>query len=254
MPAQIRIPAKARPAYGSDQHMAIVQPDGTEIDFWGADKGFNNTSADWQTGQTINFWSGNSCGNFYTGSGFFNPSATAGDACLAGGTVRQSELAAGQINHALFLVVNCVSPSVYLYPSGHVGGANCTDGSGLNIPTGARVQLTLTDAQINALGLSLWQTAILHAMHRYGGYIMDTNGGGSRTTDLLKVSMPEDPTPYVWFGVSVPMDTQAVTWGWNGVVISGTSYLRYISTDNWGLDLGAYTIIVDTCYALGTCS
>ena len=33
-PKTMYMPAKARPALGSDAHMAVVQPDGTEIDMW----------------------------------------------------------------------------------------------------------------------------------------------------------------------------------------------------------------------------
>ena len=254
VPAQIRIPAKARSTGGGDHHMAIVQPDGTEIDFWGATGPYlasnssSTTGLDYQSGNWIKYYSGNTCGNFYTGTGFKFPDATAGDGCLAGGVIRQSELAAGAINHALFLVTNCTSPTVHLFPSSANGGSHCTDGSGLNIPMGARVQLTLTDAQINALSVSVWQKTILHAMHRYGGYIMDTDTGGARTTRLLYYGKPESPAPYAAFGVTPPLDTQAATWGWN--FTNG----HYISTDNWAIDLGAYVIVVDPCYALGTCS
>ena len=81
---------------------------------------------------------------------------------------------------------------------------------------------------------------------------MDTRGGSSNTS-LLEVSMKEDSQPYISWNQFVPMDVLAKSWGWTPVTISGTTEPRYFSTDNWGIDLGRYTIIVDPCYAKGTC-
>lgn len=249
IPSQIRVPAKARPAGGGDSHMAVIQPDGTEVDMWGVSK----PSGDWQSGQTISFLSGGRCGNFYTGSGFRPDVATAGNACLAGGIVRPAELEAGEINHALFLVVSCVASNAILYPATWYA-YQCSDG-GKNVPIGARVQLTLTESQIDALNVSRDQKTILKAMHKYGGYVMDTNASNTtRTTSLLAVSMVEGSQAYVSFGKANPFDIYAQQHGWTGVAISGTSQPRYFSPDNWGIDLGAYVQIVDPCYARGTCN
>lgn len=244
-PPQIRIPAKARAAGGGDHHLGVVQPDGTEIDFWGAG---NPPNGDWQNGNTLKYWVGMACGNFFTGTGFKKDSATAGGACLAGGIIRRSELAAGQINHALFLVTNCTHPVNYSFPSEQKSGAHCTDGSPYNIPMGARLRLTLTHTQIDALNASSWQKTILHAMRTYGAYVMDTSEGGSRTTRLLYYGKPESPAPYIAFSVTPPMDAQAHSWGWN---YAGG---HYISPDNWVIDLGKYVEVVDPCYAKGTCN
>lgn len=245
---QLHIPAKARPAAGPDHHLAVIQPDGTEDDFWELQSSGN----DWQSGQTLTYQGGVQCGNFYNGPGWAKDAATAGNACLAGGLIRAAEVQSGTINHALFLVLSCTDPNAFVFPATN-GGAHCT-GAGPNVPNGARIWLDVPDATIAAMGLPAWQKAILTAMHDYGGYVMDVGGSNTtKATGLMNV-MFEDNASYAAFGQSSPMDQFAQSNGWNPVSVGGAT--RYIAQpDPWnpGINWAQHLHIVDPCYGQGTC-
>ena len=84
-PRTMYMPAKARPALGSDAHIAVVQPDGTEVDMW-ATYGTLRPSSNAQLAScdTVTAGSVLSCGNFFSGTGFAAtaPAATAGGGCV----------------------------------------------------------------------------------------------------------------------------------------------------------------------------
>jgi hypothetical protein len=141
-PPAIHIPARARAASGSDHHLGVIQPDGNEVDFWlvhahsrGAT--YHEPQDDWKKGDRIVAGSIAMCGNFYTGRGIMKGAATAGGACLAAGLVRQSELAAGLIPHALFMGTQCVATE-YLPPASQEGDNRCV-GRGPHVPFGAHI-------------------------------------------------------------------------------------------------------------------
>jgi hypothetical protein len=179
---RIRIPAQARPAGGSDGHMTIVTPDGWEYDLWRA-----------QTppagGGTLTFaWGGRLR---IDGSGLGGRATAAQFGGLAG-IIRPEELAAGRIEHALFIVLRCTGSGAgfgygvhqgsrwtggYVYPA-RAGASTCDQSSGEPPPLGARFQLAMSGAQIAALHLARWKRAILTALARYGGYVGDTGGPG----------------------------------------------------------------------------
>ncbi len=223
--ARIHIPAKARPTASSDAHMGVIQPDGEEWDFWSA----TGPGRDWQDGDTINCKSSGGHSNIVSGSGSLLHSATSG-AALSAGNLRVNELNNGWIPHALFVVVK-VGTNGYVYP----GQSNATQGG--SIPIGARLQLKYTDAQIDAMaGLQPWEKTLLHQMHDYGLYVLDTGGDGWVTYKW------ESPTQYTSFGGTNPGEAWVsankppATWRPNGI--------------NWATDL----VIVDPCYAEGTCT
>src|ERR1700730_12467402 len=116
-PKRIHIPAKARPGSGGDAHLAIVQPDGTEIDTWAQE---NNSlqAPNWTDGSTLVAANIVDCGNFYAGPGrTLQPGAsTVGGACLAGGIIHYNELMAGDIEHAIFLAIACAAERTHVFP------------------------------------------------------------------------------------------------------------------------------------------
>ena len=98
---------------------------------------------------------------------------SAAGASYAGGMIRPSEWAAGVINHAL--AGAWPGPLVggsYIYPAmtsdGYLQGAQY-------LPEGARLQLdpSLTDAQLQALGVTTEMLPVCHALQIYGWYNMD---------------------------------------------------------------------------------
>lgn len=165
----INVPEAARPAAGGDGHMTIVnQTSGVEYDLY---KVRSKPSG----GGTLEFrWGGSTS---ITGPGT-GSAATASQFGNLAGIIRAQELAAGEIRHAIFMVVKCDSGQ-YVYPA-QKAGRRCSD-IGLSDtyapPMGARFQLNMTDAEINALAVPSWKKTILRAMARYGAIMGDTGSG-----------------------------------------------------------------------------
>jgi len=235
VPATFHVPAKARPSGSGDAHMGIIQPDGTELDFWGV----NQIGSDWHTGQTVGAGIASVSSIMGTGSPL-GQSATNG-AALAAGLIRFSELNAGAINHALFLVVPCSSGVEY---PGTSGAAGCAGG----IPMGAHIHLACDHACIDALGAApAYLRPVLYALHDYGGYALDNGCHGS--TPGYPCFRFESPTQYRSFGGTYPGDAFAAAHGWT----NGGQSIVAPDGVNWDA-LRPYIEVLSTCYALGTCS
>lgn len=248
IPAFMQIPAVARPAGGDDAHLAVVQPDGTEIDFWAT----TQPTKPWERGDTIEAQAIVNCGNFTSGLGtvIIGPAATAGGACLGAGVLRASELADGRINHALFLTIQCATGTVYpAYPGASTG--QCKNGSGP--PLGGRLWYDVSDASTNANPrLKPWEKAILNALHDYGGYVEDASGGnGVSGIGFLSESGEESfafhqPDPY----------QRLIAQGWQAIRVSGSLGLRYIGAAPWNppdVDCVAHMHWLAPCSARRTC-
>ena len=177
-------PRAARAAAGTDAHLAIVEPDGTEYDFWEVrDGGVRDGRLRFGWGGRLRI----------DGPGTDGAATAAGNGLLAG-AIRPEELAAGRIDHALFLVQRCTGDGVGY--DGHVeppppqdlgspyvppavkGGSPCVGADREAPPMGAHYQLDMSDREIAALGLPAWKSAILRALARYGGYVGDTGAAG----------------------------------------------------------------------------
>jgi hypothetical protein len=230
--ATFHIPSQARAAgffqYSTnlDCHMGVIEPDGTEYDMYQA-CAYSGQSAFSVTGlyQTSILGAGQG-------------GATDG-AALAAGIPRFDEMLRGVIPHALFASTSCVTGSI-VYPAG-TQGSTCTSGTGP--PMGARLQLTLTDAQINALKLpEPWEYALLHAMHDYGIYILDTQGGGSPGVGYGAVVFREESqTQYNAYGLSYPASSVPGLSADTG---------QFDSAIDWAHSFR----IVSPCYAQETCT
>jgi hypothetical protein len=228
--AQIRIPAAARAAGGADGHMTIVEPDGWEYDLWQADA---------KRGGTLSFALGGR--TRIDGSGLESNATAARFGNLAG-VIRAQELAAGHIDHALFIVVKCASTSTsfgygtrpdsgksaYVFPAA-AGGSECSGADNADAPPlGARFQLAMSAGQIDAMGVPTWKKAILHALATYGGYVGDTGGPGFGLQF-------ESSTMYTAFGFADPLVSfakQNDVGSWNGMyafnVAGGVDWARYL--------------------------
>ena len=232
--AQMRVPIVAAPAgdnnltYSSlDRHMAVIQPDGTEWDIYDAGR-------IWTPGASSETVVGMGKSSIL-GDGSTN--AMTDGANLAAGIPRFDELANGLVPHALFASTACVTGSV-LYP-GKSQGTTCSSGTGP--PMGARFQLTLTDAQINALSNAYpWEKTMLHAMHDYGVYVADTEGesspGGGGATLVLRW---ESETQYYVYGQTYPIPSSV-----------SSNIAHFESLIDWKNSFR----IVAPCYALETCT
>ncbi|MHB1837487.1 MAG: hypothetical protein ACYCXW_21290 [Solirubrobacteraceae bacterium] len=223
----VRIPSAAQPAAGADGQMAVVdQQDGWEYDFWQVQ------SKPAGGGQITMAWGGRTAlGGNGLGSG-----ATASGFGLQAGIIRAQELAAGEINHALFMVVKCTGG--YEWPATGAGAA-CP--SGANPPlTGMRFQLDYTDAQIDAMAVPAWKKAILLALANYGAFVGDTGGTGVNFQF-------ESGSTYTTFGYPDAMVTFAQ--GAPGVIASGGRYVFNLAS---GVDWTRLRVIAP-CVTEGTC-
>ncbi len=185
---QIHVPGAASPAGGSDGHMAVIdQSSGWEYDFWQVrqkPEGGGTLTVSWGGRTRID------------GEGLGSP-ATAANFGLAAGIIRPQELAAGRIDHALFMVVKCTNGRA-VWPAASNSGRSCASMglSDANAPAmGQHFFLDMSEAQIDALAEPAWQRTILRAMARYGLYVGDTGGG------FLKI---ESGSSYTSFGLTDP--------------------------------------------------
>ena len=99
--------------------------------------------------------------------------ATASKVPYIGGLVRYEEVAAGEIRHALHMVVPTTRAGQFQAPAVSTDGRY--SGSAF-IPEGARVQLNPA-LNLNTLGLTPPSRVIARALQVYGAYVTDTAGG-----------------------------------------------------------------------------
>jgi hypothetical protein len=237
IPSQIRIPARGLfgQSLQDDSHIGVVQPDGTEYDMYCWDG--NSVSCGpqqggtWSTGQTVTPGYGAACGNIFTGSGIqpLNGSGTtAGGACESAGLLNPNELAAGAINHALFLITACTA-------NGGVAPArnqNTNACPGVGPKLGYRLYYDVPDATTNANpNLKPWEKAILNALHDYGGYVMDDIGGGPIDGTGVMFQLPSGE-PALAYGLPDQW-AQLQSQGWTPLTVPGDQQMRWIGADPW---------------------
>jgi hypothetical protein len=235
----IHIPAGAQPATPSwdtpaDAHMAVIQPDGMEYDFWRTRPlpvGGGTITSDWGGKGRID---GNGLGM----------DATAGRFGLAAGLIRAQELAAGEIRHALTMVVRCDAHSS-VYPTlDHVGFA-CDDKTNAP-PMGARFQLDLTDAQIDALPVAAWKKTVFRAMAHYGMIVGDTGGGAWG----IKIEARET---YTSFGLAEPLVDFAKQNGWSAYDDPDLRRQVWVGKLKNDIDWVAHLRVVHPCVSSASC-
>ncbi|SDH06348.1 hypothetical protein [Pseudonocardia oroxyli] len=157
---EVPIPDDARPQYGSDGAMVVVdEATGKNYEFWQA----RRTATGWVTsfGAITDL----------DGSGWQGQATGSGASRLAG-VIRLSEIEAGEIPHALALQSYNVCKDVFRAPAlktdGRSGRPDC-------LPEGARLQLDPTLDVAALPGLTPAARAVAEAMQRYGGYVMDVS-------------------------------------------------------------------------------
>ena len=270
-PRSMHIPANARVAGGTDAHIAVVQPDGTEIDAWAAygapgtklaeDALHNAQTRDWRSGDTLTAGNVSNCGSYRNGPGLASPpGSTAANFCLGAGIVTAAELIAGRIDHALFLTGGCAIGSQYP-ATGNT--RQCTSGQ-LGPPLGGRVWYDVPCATTRANhALKPWEVSVLCALNVYGGYFGDASGGAaSYTGGILPQIASEEPwhdrNGAAYTSPLAPLAAQ----GWNSITIrdandgsSGTRWV-YDNQSPWnppGVNFLAHIHWLDPCSAEKRC-
>lgn len=230
---RIRIPDDARPAAGGDGHMTVVdQQSGWEYDMWqvhSKPRGGGRLEISWGGRTRID---GDGLGSDATAARFGN---------LAG-IIRAEEWAAGEINHALFMTINC-DAGTHVYPASK-SARPCSAIGKSNVgaaPLGARFQLAMSDEEIAALAVPTWKKTLLRAMAHYGMYFGDTGGGPSWGLQV------ESGSTYTSFGREDALVTFAKSQGvpmWEG---------DHVFDVKSGVDWERRLRVVDPCEASGTC-
>lgn len=160
-----------------------------------------------------------------SGTGFTSPApafgfSTQAATTITAGCIRGEELEAGEINHALFGVVNGSSRSgVHVPPSAR------TDlyGTETNkIELGNRFVLNLSETQIDALSIAPWEKIVYKALSNYGCIICDGGGTPGAWVRFQYVSVDS----YGPFGQTDPLITYAAAHD------ASTSTINF-SSGNW---------------------
>ncbi|MDN5860935.1 MAG: hypothetical protein L0H84_20205, partial [Pseudonocardia sp.] len=169
------IPPGTPIAPGSDGHLAVADPvTGLVYNVWMAQDGGDAWTAGWGAITPLD-GDGRERGGSSTGAGIARFAAV----------VRESEIKAGEIPHALFFSTNMAAPDEFRYPATKTDGSNMA-GMPTPIPEGARVQLDPT-LDVDALpGLTPAERTVAKALQTYGAYCGDN--GGARMAFLFEYS------------------------------------------------------------------
>jgi hypothetical protein len=228
---RIRVPEEARPAAGSDAHLTVVdQAEGWEYDLY-------KVRSKPAGGGTLEFrWGGRT----RIGGDGLGSDATAARFGSLAGIIRASELAAGHIDHALFMVARC-DAGRFVYPALKSGRSCAMLGEAVEDapPMGARLQLALSSDEIDALDVPRWKKTILRAMSRYGLILGDTGGG---TWGI----QAESGATYTSFGRPDPLVDFAAANDWTRI---GDAYIGDLGADvDW-----SKLRVIDPCVSRDTC-
>jgi hypothetical protein len=230
---KIQIPDEAMIPTGSDGHMTVVDPKtGIEYDFWQVQRKPKG-------GGTLTFSWGDKTSIYGNAVGVHS---NAGDFAEMAGLIRAEELAAGRIDHALFLFVTCDN-GTSVYPAKAIGQACDWIGRSNKDapPMGTRIKLDMTPAEIDALAVPEWRKTIFRAMAEYGMIIGDTGGEWG-----LKL---EGGITYTSFGYKDKFVDFAKKMG----IPYSSEYDRWIFNLRDGVDWKNRLKVVAPCESEGTC-
>ena len=237
---KVRIPNAARPAAGGDGSMGVIdQATGWEYDFW-------QVRSKPSGGGTIKIsWGGRTEIGTPDSDGL-DSNGTAAHFGTAAGIIRPEELEAGEINHALFLMVKCTNNTFVAPAQGPGVGRTCAEMglSNQNAPAmGQHFYLDMTEAEINRLNVPEWRKTILRAMATYGAFVGDTGGNTWR----LKI---ESGTSVTSFGGQDPWTRLGRKFNVPSWQENGKEMFHFDTAA--GVDWSRLKV-ADPCVAQGTC-
>lgn len=204
-PYMVPIPMGTQVPPGSDRHLCIMDPtQGKVFSFW--QMNYNSTTDTWAATY-------GSVADFYGDGRDFVGSSTATNLSRAAGTIRLSELTAGEIPHAIFVASNMCRPGAGWVSPSNPGGpppfvypAQKSDGRNLaSVPVqytvveGTRLQLNPALDLAAIPGITPAELTIGTAWQRYGAYVGDQGGSPSPPTvgaGQVELWQGQDWTPY----------------------------------------------------------
>jgi hypothetical protein len=241
--AQIHIPSYALPensggvALGSDHHLAIVDPQtNTEYDMWAAARpkpsGGILTIGWGGTGPT-------------TGPGINVFGATQSQFALTIGIVRAADIKAGVIPHAMQMAIPCAADGVY--PAAVPSDLQCAVRS-IAPYYGMRMQLDMTDAEIQDLSAPSYVKTLYTALAHYGAFVSDTG-----TVDSIGFQT-EGGLTYTQLGLADPWVALAQANGLTPDPPEPDPLAAYrFPLDVSGVDLSKRLRVIAPCVTAGTC-
>lgn len=168
----------------------------------------------WNGGSPTTSWGGISD---LDGDGRDNPATGAGIS-RAAGVVRELEVQAGKIEHALVFSTTYCAVSTFRYPAAKTDGKYSGQGA---IPEGARIQLN-PNLNPNSYGLNAGERAVFVALQLYGAYAMDCGGAAAAFSFEEIPGNPGATYTAAGFGwdyyglEKIPWDQMRVLASWNG--------------------------------------
>jgi hypothetical protein len=182
-----RAPSAAKPAAGTDAHLAVEQPDGTVVEMWKAAKSGSN----WTAGAVAVAKAGQ---YYYTIAGCRGSSLT-----LASGIVTPQEVMAGTITHVLAASIpqSVVSKS-FVFPS-YSSDGSLTGG----IPEGARLVL---DPNYDISSFTGLAREVAQALKTYGMIVVDRTGSDIEIDAQAPESWTALGQPDPWAAQSISGD------------------------------------------------
>ena len=234
----VRIPAAASPAGGTDHHLVILDQDNNlEWDFFGVRSIANGVLTTATAGKEPMSGDGNPT----------RPASCSDAACvgLTAGMIREAELAAGAINHALFIVVHCTNTATVFPGNPSNAGTSCADS---NIPTGQWFRLNASHSEIESLPVAPWQRTILHAMHDYGMFVGDEGSNGAFDLEVESPATWTD-TPNPWIAYAQQEQAHADS----NITGGGRSYVFHVGSGVSRSWLVAHLQAIDPCVIQRTC-
>jgi len=153
--------------------------------------------------------------------------------------VRIQELISGNINHAIGIGVPC-NQSTLVFPASSVDLV-CTGSNGLPVSSNDPVfaglyWLDYTTAQINAMGLPAWKSAILKAMSTYGFYPTVTIGGQA-FTGFQMINTVESQTAYKFAGQTTSPINPLCSQSQIAICTTGSPSTAIFETDIFNADI-----------------
>ncbi len=243
----INIPAYARPEnsghgkfpWSTDHHLAVIDAaTGTEYDLWGA------AQPNGKGGPLTIGWG--ALGPI-TSQGINIFGATASQFALTIGVVRSADINAGVIPHALQMAVPCAN-GMGVYPAAVNTDEACPKSAAAPPYYGMRVQLNLSDDEINALDAPAYAKTVFLALAHYGAFVSDTGTGDSmefQTESGLTYTMLGLPDP--WVALAQQYGIQPDT------PLSNPYSANLFPLTANGVNVTKYLRVIAPCVTAGTC-
>lgn len=243
----IHIPVYAQPEnsghaqfpWSTDHHLAVIDAAiGTEYDIWGT------AQPNGKGGKLTIGWGG--LGPI-TSQGINIFGATQSQFALTIGIVRSADINAGIIPHALQMAIPCAS-GMGVYPAAVNSDELCPKKTVASPYYGMRVQLNLSDDEINALDAPAYAKTVFLALAHYGAFVSDTGTGDSMEFQT------ESGLTYTRLGLADPWVALAQQYGIQPDAPLSNPYSAYLFplTAN-GVNITKYLRVIAPCVTVGTC-